>query len=321
MSKYFDIKTVDLLANPEKIKKVSTHRDPDGITAAVLLYKGLGLDPQKVKLIFPKNFGDVSDNPDIVLDQSVLDKNWKGVCIDHHPPRFSEDERAFELIWDNVPASVVTYKVFEDTLSEEDKWKVVIGAEGDQQVNTIPRYLWNDYPEISFGTGYPKKMYGKLSIFPQRMYQLAKSLLSFAMRIGDVSTAFGVLYDATCIEDIIFNDYLYKCRETVTKEMNKVINYNLRVVNYPKVLYGEYCSKMSLWIPNELDKVTYKTIIALNKEKPSASIRGPLAQEIADKLTELGFNAGGHPGFCGVSIPSGQTEKFRQAVFKILKNV
>ena len=46
----------------------------------------------------------------------------------------------------------------------------------------------------------------------------------------------------------------------------------------------------------------YRTVIVLNPKVLAGSIRGDLAKYIANRLTEEGFEAGGHPGYCGITL-------------------
>jgi len=297
-----------------QIASISLHGDADGITSGVLLCLGLNLSPSNIKITYPKSFGDTFGGPDIILDQKPTNKLWSGICIDHHPGHPSKEERNYSLIWDSIlPTTGIVYELLRESIPEEQRWKAIIGLSGDGKDVLLDKQIWRRNPELLELTGYPRISYGKFDWYPIPLFAQAVSLINFGARIGAEEESFNILYNAKTIKEIIYNQYLRQCRDTITKEVEKALKEST-IVEYPYFLFVEYSSPYKLYLAQKIAGSTAKTIIALNNNLNRISIRGPLTSIIIEGLQKFGINAGGHEGFGGANLTEAQASKIREFI-------
>ena len=115
--------------------RVSSHSDADGVYSTSLLATIFPIE----EVVFPDVFGEVLDE-DVVLDQVPIKPEYSGIVIDHHPQHL--ERRKYTLVLGDSPTSVVVYDLFKDKIKKEDLWKVIGGAVGDGQGETIPEEIW-----------------------------------------------------------------------------------------------------------------------------------------------------------------------------------
>ena len=98
-------------------------------------------------------------------------------------------------------------------------------------------------------------------------------------------------------------DSIYRSKPLVETIKNRYIIIRFRTSSPAIRMSGFLASKISSNNPG-------KTIIAINEENGQVSLRGVLAKYVANKLSEKGFKAGGHPGYCGANVSPEEIDKF-----------
>jgi len=307
--------------------RICSHHDADGVTAAVLLSKVFYVD----LVSFPEKFGDYSYvstttekyETDVALDLGPpLDSNFKGLIIDHHPQtkeylesmvRKKKKNIVDRILYDEVPTSAIVYRLFEDDIPKEDRWKVACGCVGDGQAEKIPVQIWHEYPELLETRGNIYQSYGKYKEYPYPIYKQLSSPINATCRIGDPNTAFEILYRAKTPRDLIHNPAFINDQNLLTEEIKNIFKegleeYNIRhylavvVINSNKKLASRICSSLNSMNNN-------KTWIVINKGLGDISIRGDLAAYVGMFLKDEGINCGGHYGYYGGELGEDQTEE------------
>jgi len=299
----------------EKPPMIAYHHDADGIASAVMYLKGKGFDFEDdgVVLYSPETFGDVSDNPDVVLDMTPTDPEWEGICFDHHPQH--EDEYAYELVFADKPTAGVVYDEFKEEIPDEEKWKCVVGMSGDNQWEKTENEVWESNQELKAHSGWTYSSYGKLKWTEQPIYQMLSTLINAPARMGEVDMALEKLFDAESPVQILFDDYLRDCRDTIKSAMRDVEK-DLKLVDLGSLVYIEYQSPYRLYVATKVfNTVGEKTTVSLNTNANKFSVRGPYAFSLAERLNEeKNINAGGHKGYCGGTYRDMSKKEFREII-------
>ena len=288
-------------------RRVFAHADADGVTSAYFIVHYA--EEQAWDVIFPSEFGGTDElNPeptDIMVDMTPLDPNFPGLVIDHHNQH--PETHAYWLIFDHVPASVITWR----HVGEPDDWKVVVGAVGDGQPEAVPPTIWLKHPillkDIETYHGY------KGNPFSLPLYKLLSSGINALCRIGEPFEAYQILSEAESPFDLLDNDEVIEARNTIRQETNHTLN-NLRTVEVlPNVMVGEISSphRIEGIIASKLYQDNQKTYLIHNRNTGAFALRGDLASLVEAILKEKGVRVGGHLAFKG-----GYAE---ESVFAILK--
>lgn len=297
--------------------RICSHHDADGITSAVLLAKTLSCSRENVR--FPDKFGDVNDDDDYVLDMRPYNVFSK-ICIDHHEGHL--DSRKYTLIWDNIPTSAIVYNKFKKSIPKEESWKTVVGCVGDGRAMDIPPEIWKRFPELLEKEDF---IYGNMkTIYPSFKYQLLSSPINAVCRVGNPLNAFQALYDAKTWDDLLTNPVLIDAQELSAKEVNRVISEASERGNRPREIgpftIWVYASDFRIGgiLAIKLHELTSpnQTVVAINETTRSGSVRGDLASLVVDEANRNGFQAGGHHGFSGITIPSNKTIRELETVLR-----
>lgn len=295
---------------------VAFHHDADGVASLVLAKYVLDID----EVYAPDIFGDYKEE-DLALDLGKpINNGFKGVIIDHH---VHDANPPYKLIWDNVPTGLIIYNLWRDKIPKKDTWKTLVSIVGDGQPQLIPHEVIDEHPYLLDKVGSMYKSYGKLKLYTYPLYVMLSSPINSMCRCGNVLQAYRLLLRARYPEDLLKNEIAKNDTNIVRKEEDRIFQeYNkIDTIRDCCVFYrfrsklrmcGRVASKLASAEPN-------KTIIALNEEKGSMSIRGHLASYIGDNLNKLGFTIGGHQGFMGGRLQDNQTGRdLLEALRKIL---
>lgn len=285
---------------------ISVHDDADGLISGSLLCHALGLDFDKVKVVFPDVFGQTKDllyEPDVVLDQTPIDPNYDGLVIDHHP--IDERDTKYDLIWDeNFCTSRIMYEGLKDMIPEKYHWKMALGMAGDGRDDEVPYSIFQKSPELISEGGYTygKKYASSIDYSAQHAFIMGKSLINYGTRTGNMDYTMSKLIEADDVIDITNDSWFLSRKDEVKNEMKNLYRdtSECRIQVYGNFAIIRYKSDMRLWIAQDMYSRTKKTVIALNERSDSMSIRGPLAQLVANHLDSIdGISAGGHMHFAG----------------------
>jgi len=323
----------ELKKKVEPVKKLAMHNDADGISAGVLLSFILNIK----KVWSPPDFGEwpikpyklpgkeeFEMPPDMCVDMVPQDPQWEGLAIDHHPGHPSEAQRKYQLIFGDVPASVVVYRCFRDYIPPEQRWKVVVGAVGDVQPETVPPEVWREHPELLEGSVTLWKKYGKysrsspLSINTLPLYCKLSSGINAACKIPDKwFLAYSVLRNAKSPWELLKDASLKTAKTFVKDQHDKVLEETSPILLRNGILFWSFSSEVAVerTLAWELCEKEMKTVVAINEYTGRGSIRGVLATLVYEHFAKNGLKASGHPGFGGLRLKQGQTA---DDIYKIL---
>jgi len=332
--KTLDKKNINLVLNKiEALKKEASkdnpikiigHADADGITSTLLLV--LALNTPHVQVTIERKFRNYGDNH-IALDLGAPREDFTGIAIDHHE---HFDWKKYNLIWDNKPTSRIVYDLLKDKIPRKDKWKVVVGITGDGQPQLIPDEIWDEFgalllTELDTIEG---QIYGKYSHWKAPIYLLMHSPINYTAKVGNTYDAYVILKNASSPFDIIWHPVALAAEKQV-KQVLKLISHPKEPSEKLKLLHFQKLPVVFCSIAFEeaiASDVAYriknihknKTVIVINSKTLTGSIRGDLAKYLANKLSALGFDAGGHPGYCGITIRNqDETNSILGAIAKI----
>lgn len=285
--------------------RLFAHHDADGLSSAVMFLLTHG--DETIDTILPNVFGDYGDSSsedDWMVDMKPVDSNFKGTCADHHPDHPVIEDRSYKLYHSDLfPASRVVYNLFKDQLEEMNMdWLVALGCVGDGQPEKIPSDVWRRYPQLRENIS--EKIYvsyGNMKLSPYPLYTRISSPVNAMNRMGTPELALEIiLKDIKAPEDIVLNSKLLAAKKKVATEHERVLK-NLYIIEHSNIILAIYSSafKLSGWIGTELEAAFKKTIIAVNTQDDSMSIRGVLATLIAEELQKRDFVVGGHHGYAG----------------------
>lgn len=299
----------------DKIEKLAMHDDADGLTSGVLLTFAF----KTGEVTCPEDFGDwpiVPDPtknlkvPDACCDMIPKNPEWTGVCIDHHPGHPEPDKRKYKLIWGEVPATLMVYRLFKDIIPKEHRWKVAVGLVGDGQPELIPSEVWKDYPFLlenytrAFVTKWGKTEFSQFPIFMR-----LSSNINAACKIPDKwYVAYQVLKACKDPMQILEDPALLTAKDMIERETKRVqaehhaidLSAHFRVWK----IETEYRIERTLaWISEE---ASHKTTLVINDKTKRMSMRGPLSEFYCEELAKVGYSVHGHPGFAGGKLTNGQ---------------
>jgi len=278
--------------------RVSSHSDADGVYSTSLLATIFPIE----EVVFPDVFGEVLDE-DVVLDQVPIKPSYSGIVIDHHPQHL--ERRKYTLVLGDSPTSVVVYDLFKDKIKKEDLWKVIGGAVGDGQGETIPGEIWDMYPELLERYCYTREYYGELKISSIPLYMLLSSPINSACRVGQPYIAYKILKNATSYWNVLEDPALVAARKRTDEERKKMLS-DTHPIDLGKVIVWKISSdvKIESGLARELEEKERKTVVVVNEKTGKISIRGILALYLKEKMPQ--YYIGGHPGFTGGSLSKDQ---------------
>jgi len=284
------------------------HPDADGVCSAVLI----ALTTEIKDIVSPFEFGNyVLDETtktfvDLGLDLGApIDKEFNKIIIDHHE---HPNDIHYNLIHDNVPTSLIVYKLFKERIPENKKWLVVVGLSGDGSLDLVPDEIWDNNTFLfDRRTSIYRSKYGKLSEYSFPIYKLLSAPVNAMCRIGSPLEAFNILFRVKTPYDILRNKAMISDNEILNSDENEIwskegikaieINRDIAVVeiesNYRQA--GRIAAKLRSMNNN----ITW---IVVNKKNKHISIRGELAKYVANKLKQNNITAGGHASYCAGTL-------------------
>ena len=279
--------------------KIFAHHDPDGLISAYFVKKAIGGE-----IVVVEEFGDTSkwEKGDFMVDMRPKDPNIEGQVIDHHPNHPTIVERKYNLIWDDVPASLICWRLYKDKIPKKEWWKVVIGIVGDGQPNLIPYEIFESnkillqnlktYSRLSYGDW-------KMSYYPA--YLLVSSPINAYARCHEYKTALALIEKATSPLDIIENkEAIAKKNEVARACENAIENAHIYdFLNLKVVFFKSENIRLSGYIASKLSNQN-TTVLAINEVNGNLSLRGDLSLYYREKFKKLKYlELDGHPGFMG----------------------
>ncbi len=310
---------------------VEFHWDADGVYAASLLLKteGLKIAQQEVDgeiremLHSPEEFGGYSY--DVALDLGApLNKEYSGIVVDHHPNHSTD--RKYSLFWGEVPTTLLVWENLKDHIPKEEWWRVVGGLVGDMAEDKVPAEIWDYFPELFDTNGTVRKWDGKISSFRIPNYLSLSSAVNSLCRLGQPLVAL-----KTCLEwkspmDAIKDPTVLNAKNTVYLENKFIFNHpmpEIAIKNKFAVITiqtSQPTYSMAGYVASSLaNDPHYKflTVIVVNRTSGEISIRGTLAKYIADKLSGIGYKAGGHSQAAGCRVEPQDVDKFIEDVRRL----
>lgn len=302
-------------------QKIRAHHDADGISATVLYLKSLGLELEDVEVVFPARFGSYSVNTDVMIDMTPTDPYYDGICIDHHDQHPDEDEREYDLTYSEYPTSVAIYNNM--PVSEEEEWKVAVGAVGDASAEEIPGEIFarNSYLMDGYSSVWTKYAGSQMGTNEVKCYKLTSSPINALARIHKEQEALEKLFEADKPQDIIFDKEIKKAKDRVQSEFQGIIkgvgkSGEHKIYEWGNIAFLQYESefRMTGYLSARLHDEMDKTMVVLDRNSGRGSIRGPLTNYVAYSLRQEDFHVGGHGGACGLSVDEDRYVEFRETL-------
>jgi len=282
--------------------RLRVHHDADGLISGYLA--SYGVKDSQLE-IWDGKFGDTTGlKPgDYMLDMRPI-QNMEGLTvIDHHLPH--REDRKYTLISDDVPASLISWRLFKDKIPKGEWWKTTIGIVGDGQPELIPTEIFETTPELlSKVKTSSYQTYGKWRINYYPTYKLVSSYVNALLRKGEFQEAINLVKYAQKPFNIIHSNKAKQAKADIQNEFQRIIKEadsyeldNLAIV----IFTSEF--RLTGYVASVIQEVLGKTTIAINRKDGSGSLRGDLATYWRDKLRHLDYlEVDGHPGFMGLTI-------------------
>jgi len=238
-----------------------------------------------------------------------VDPKWNGLCFDHHPGHPEPKDRKYRLVWGDEPATKIVYDTFKKYIPEKEHWKMAIGTSGDGKADIVPEEIWRRFPILLSRYQAVYEYKGNIKLYPMPIYMKVVSGLNACCKIpGKWYTAYSIFRAAEDPLDILYDDAINLARKLVSSERKRVVqDYDIIDISdlirvWP--IESEYRIQRGLaWRAEQYD---HKTSVVVNLKTNSISIRGILASLICTKLTAMGYQVGGHPGFAGGVLKENQ---------------
>lgn len=305
---------IDLSKGIPTINKLCIHGDADGLASGVLI----GYVSKVNNVWSPEEFGDAKDS-DVVLDQVPVDPTQPYIVFDHHshPPK---EKRKYQLVWDQVPATLIVYECFKAQIPDDMKWKVAVGLVGDGQPELIPLEVWKLCPELLTGYATASERYGKLSIYSIPLYLKLSSGINACCKLSEDKwyNAYQVLKNVKTPLQLIEDPVLETALDFIRKEHDRVIR-EYHPIEFPYFRYWKISSDYRMerhLAPKVMEGFDRKTTIIFNEKTKRMSIRGTLTPLLVEFLKANNIQANGHPGFAGGNLTASQNP---DDLYKVLK--
>jgi hypothetical protein len=308
--------------------------DVDGLTSAVLLANWRS--PNEFLPLY--DFGDVNENPDILLDMTPNNKSYRGVVIDHHPLSFKqvkEDNFRYNLIYKSVPTIRIVWDLLHEEIPKDKWWYVLAGCAGEGQPEQTPlevwEYIFKNHPELLQNVSYVScDTYGKPRVWNDLpTYLSLSSGLNALSRLGQATESIRILLESKSPIDIISNPILKAAKNDITKIIKNTLSrndtYSIDLGWIVILVYSPEGNPETDFIPKIEPTIAYKfhqevgqrTSLIINAKTGKMSGRGACIEFASYKLKESGIEVGGHKGYMGGDLRGHKPEE----VIEILKRV
>jgi len=297
---------------------IRCHHDADGITTGY--FTAYGVPGAKLE-IWDGKFGDTTGlkEGDYMVDMRPI-QNMKGLnVIDHHGPH--REDRKYNLIIDEVPASLIAWREFKDDIPKAEWWKLAIGLMGDGQPELIPTEVFDSCPQLLTKIKTSSySSYGKWKIGYYPVYKLLSSYVNSFLRIGKHDDAINLISYSQSPINILHSSKAIVAKIEVKKDFENIVKTcdSYQFENLAVFIFNSDF-RMTGYVASALqDSVEGKPIIAINRKDGSGSLRGDLAYYWRDKLKHLEYiTVDGHPGFCGLTCTA-NPDTFIEDLIKLL---
>lgn len=295
--------------------EIAYHGDADGVASAALLMSIFEHTRDIKKFPYsPSHFGAYKEGNIAVDLGAPLFKEWNGLVIDHHE---HPDNPSYPAIIGKIPAGVLIYELFKEYVPDNKRWLCVLSAVGDGQPEIIPNEIWDMYPELWHMTGnIYKNRYGGLKGYPYPLYAKVSSPVNSLCRIGTPAKALDIVLRANSVRDVIENPTAKLAQKEVSIEEARVLGDsnnpvttevigNFNIVRYKSKfnIAGRIGANLSKGDRNS-------TYVIINDVTKESSVRGVMTLYLTEKLNEVGYLAGGHAGFGGITLlPTQSTDE------------
>lgn len=278
------------------------HHDADGITAGYFLtfkYPDMKLQ------IWNGQFGDTTGltSGDIMADMRPRNDIEGLIVYDHHGPY--PEEHKYLLTTAKEPASWIVWNKYKELIPRDQWWKLAIGLLGDGQPELIPYEIYKECPmlltRIKTST---YQNYGKWKNSYYPLYKLLSSRINALLRIGAFDVALKLITAAKSPMDIQNSKEGNLAKSKVRAEFESIMR-GCEVYTFDNLNVYLYSSnyRMAGYIATVMNQEEQTTILAINRNDGSGSLRGDLALYWREVLKELGYlEVDGHPGFMGAKL-------------------
>lgn len=288
---------------------ISAHDDADGIGSGYLLAQVLESAGIEVTLDFPADFGNVSGFTDVVVDQVPIDIENDSIVIDHHPHHSSRRNFEYRLWHEDVPTTLMLYRMFKKEITHP--WKLIVGTAGDGQPELTPPEIWDNYPELFLMKASIYSRGSKFSVYRNPMFTMLSSGINAISRaekndqMGPV-VAYKVLKQVETPIELVYHPMCDKAKGVLKAEVTAVMN-KYAPIDIGKVMFWAFETDLNILsrLATTMEAQEKKTIVAVDKTSRKISIRGVHALWVKDKLSE--FQIGGHSKWMGGKLDDGQT--------------
>lgn len=299
--------------------KILTHHDPDGVVSALFVSYG----EQITDVRFPEEFGDISEieEGDFMLDMRPSENIAGFTCIDHHLDH--PEKPKYKLIWDNVPTSLITWRLYKEEIPKSEWWKLAVGLVGDYSPELIPYEVFYECPallrNIKTSSYYS---YGDWKINTYPLYKLLSSPINALCKIHREKDAYLLLASSSDPYSLYHSELGIKAKEIISDEAKRIMN-EMELEEYDNLVIASFVSdyRMTGHIASILQNGYYsnKTVMAINKKDGSLSLRGDLALYYKQLLSNLEYiELGGHAGAMGGKIRK-HIDIFREDLDKLFR--
>ena len=282
---------------------IRCHHDSDGITTA---YFTSFKYPTATIEVWNGEFGDTTGmkKGDIMCDMKPIQNLAGLIVIDHHLPH--PEDRKYELFSDDVPASLIAWRMYKDLIPKSEWWKVAIGLAGDGQAELIPTEVYEACPELLVKVKTSAyKSYGKWSVGRYPVYKLLSSPVNAFLRKHMFNEALNLMKYSQQPSNILHSLKAQAAKRDVAAEFESIIK-GANMYEFDNLAIFVFDSKyrMTGYIASAMQNTfDGKAIMAINKKTKRGSLRGDLAYYWRDRLEHLEYlTIGGHPGFCGLNL-------------------
>ena len=278
---------------------IFAHHDSDGVTSA--FFANLAIPNSEI--VVTDEFGDTKKwkKGDWMVDMRPDNPMIEGTVIDHHLPH--PENRKYELISDDVPASLITWRYFKDKIPKKEWWKLAIGLMGDGQPELIPTEVYDECPTLlRMVKTSIYNSYGKWNISMYPMYKLLSSSINSFLRKKEYDSAVNLVRYAESPMDIYTSTDVRMAKQDIKNEFTNALK-DAEIFEYGNLVIVTFHSRYRLsgYVGSSLlTSLNEKTVMAINNKDGSVSLRGDLATYYRDKLSGIKYlQIDGHPGFMG----------------------
>jgi len=284
--------------------RISTHADADGLAAASLLASVFDAPAS----VYPQRlFGNYVENSDFILDMRPNNPEGckEAIVIDHHlghptsPP--------YRLIYEDLPASLIVYKLLKDRLPKEITWKVSVGCVGDGEPFRVPLEVIKSHPQLfeKSLSLYVRKA-GEISTYEYPVWLLLASGLNALCKFKNETLAYQLIAEARSPLELVNDGRLIEAKSKLRDEVNRCFKEGI-FMKIGEVVLGLINSEASCEkdLANKIEIDTHSTALIVNLRDNIISCRGILSSLLGEyfkdgKIIELG----GHPGYMGGTLKS-----------------